>query len=275
LGLLPIHIGNQTSPNAPAHLPYAFARRHQFDAFEWFSDQDQGGWSEEDVSPGERARLREVSENEGMRFSVHAPCPADPTSNQGFEAIHRSIQFGGDVGAAVVNMHLFPEHGAEPFAESLVPLLEAARKAHLRLSLENTPETSPDYVNAVFEVLAAIPLAAGRVGLCLDMGHANLFADTRNDYMRFVDLLGEHVPIIHWHAHENWGDGDSHLTLFTGSAGHDDRGLRALIQSLQRRGFRGSAVLEQWPEPPEQLVHARDRLRGLWNDLQEAAGYSD
>ncbi len=156
---------------------------------------------------------------------------------------------------------------SRPFGESLVPLLEAARTAHLRLSLENTPETSPDYVNAVFKLLDAIPQAAGRVGLCLDTGHANLFSDTRNDYVRFVDLLGKHVPIIHWYAHENWGDGDSHLTLFTGPAAHDDRGLRALIQRLLRRGFCGSVVLEQWPQPPEQLLQARDRLRHLWNDL--------
>src|SRR5262249_15591604 len=93
------------------------------------------------------------------------------------------------------------------------------------------------------------------------------FAGTRNNYVGFVDLLGGHVPIIHWHAHENWGDRDSHLTLFTGPSARDDRGLRALVRRLLRRGFKGSVVLEQWPYPPERLVEARDRLRLLFESV--------
>lgn len=264
-----IRIGNQTNSHTPALVPYEFAVRHGFDAFEWFSDKGRFGWSEDDASPFERARLRQASRDEDILFSIHAPHLADPTSSAGAAAILRSIYFGGEVGAGVVNLHLFPEHGAQPFAESLGPLLEAAGVAGVRLSLENTPQTSPDHFNAAFEILSAMPEAAGRIGMCLDMGHANLYGGTRYDYVRFVDLLGEHVPIIHWHAHENWGDRDSHLTLFTGPAGRDERGLRALASLLLRRGFRGSVVLEQWPQPPEQLVQARDRLRLLLDSVAE------
>jgi sugar phosphate isomerase/epimerase len=131
------------------------------------------------------------------------------------------------------------------------------------LSLENTPQTSPDDFNAIFGVLSGMPEACGRIGMCFDMGHANLFSGTRNNYLRFVDLLGEHVRIIHWHAHENWGDRDSHLTLFTGPSARDDGGARELVRRLLRRGFCGSVVFEQWPSPPEQLIHARGRLERL------------
>ena len=85
--------------------------------------------------------------------------------------------------------------------------------------------------------------------------------DWRNDYVRFVDLL-VHVPIIHWHAHENWGDRDSHLTLFTGPAARDDLERGGLVRRPARCGSR-SVVLEQWPQPPERLVEARERLRRL------------
>jgi hypothetical protein len=71
------------------------------------------------------------------------------------------------------------------------------------------------------------------------------------------------VPIIHLHLHENHGDRDSHLTLFTGPAGRDPAGLSALLERLARRGFSGSGILEQWPQPPELLVQARDRLLEL------------
>ena len=258
-----IRIGNQTNCHVPARLPYEFAVGHGFDAFEWFSDKGRWGWCEDDMPPAERAELRRTAQQHGILFSVHVPVAADPTTPSGAEAIRRSIRFGGDVGAGVVNLHLFPEHGAKPFAEALRPLLEVARSTGVRLCLENTPQTSPDHVNALFGVLATMPEAAGRVGMCLDSGHANLFAGTRNDYLGFVDRLGDHVPIIHWHAHENWGDWDSHLPLFTGPSARDDRGLRGLVRRLKRRGFSGSVVLEQWPQPPDILVRTSQRLRQL------------
>jgi sugar phosphate isomerase/epimerase len=206
MGVIPtIRIGNQTSREVPARLPYEFALRHGFDAFEWFSDLGPAGWCEADMDARERRELRDEAARHGMVFSVHAPVVADPIDRAGAAAIRRSVEFAGEVGAGVVNAHLFAEHGAAAYAEALGPLLEAARTAGVRLSLENVPQTSPDEVNDVFGVLAAMPDAGGRVGLCLDSGHANLYPGTRNDYLRFVDELGDHVPIVHWHAHENWG----------------------------------------------------------------------
>jgi sugar phosphate isomerase/epimerase len=213
------------------------------------------------MSPGERGEIRRQGRDADLLFSVHAPHAADPTTTEGTAAVLRSIRFAGDVGAKVVNVHLFPAHAPERFADSLGTLLEAARGAGVRLTIENTPQTSPDDFNALFGILSRVPEAVGRVGMCLDMGHANLFAGTRNDYVRFVDRLGAHVPVLHWHAHENWGDRDSHLTLFTGPAAHDGRGVRELVRRLFRRGFGGSVILEQWPHPPELLVEARNRLR--------------
>ncbi|MCE9567023.1 MAG: sugar phosphate isomerase/epimerase [Planctomycetes bacterium] len=258
-----VRIGNQTSAHAPAKLPYEFACRNGFDAFEWFSDRGRHGWCEAETSPAECDQLHQAAAAGNVRFSIHAPYYADPTTPDGIEAIRKSIRFGGSIKASVVNLHHFPQYHAKVYAESLKPLIEEAAKAGLQLSLENTPETPPDNINAVFGVLSAMPEATGRVGFCLDSGHANLHSGTRHDYVRFVDLLGNHVPIIHWHAHENWGDRDSHLPLFTGPSAKDDRGLRGLIRRLKQRGFAGSVILEQWPNPPEQLVKSRNRLTEL------------
>jgi sugar phosphate isomerase/epimerase len=249
-------------------LPFEFALRHGFDAFEWFSDKGPLGWCEDDHGPGERCEIREKGQDAGLLFSVHAPHLADPTTPEGAAAVLRSIRFAADVGAGLVNLHLFPAHAAGRFADSLGRLLEVARAAGVRLTVENTPETSSEDFNALFSALGGVPGAADWVGMCLDMGHANLFAGTRNDYLRFVDRLGEHVPVLHWHAHENYGDRDSHLALFTGPAGRDDRGVRALARRLLRRGFGGSVILEQWPNPPELLVTARDRLYRVFDGVR-------
>jgi sugar phosphate isomerase/epimerase len=96
--------------------------------------------------------------------------------------------------------------------------------------------------------------------MCLDVGHANLHATTRNDYIGYVDRLRPEVPIIHVHLHENDGDRDSHLVIFTGAAAHDPSGVAALLDRLERRSFAGNVILEQWPQPPELLAQARDRL---------------
>jgi sugar phosphate isomerase/epimerase len=258
-----IFIGNQTTKHAPAATTFDFAVRNRFDAFEWFSDKARLGWSEDDFGPAVRAHYRQVAENLGIRFSIHAPIDADPLRPGGATALRKSIICAADLGAAVVNLHLFPEHGARPFAEALRPLLKLAGERNVRLSLENTPWVSPDDFNAVFGVLATIPEATDRIGMCLDMGHANLFPATRNDFLRYVDLLGDHVPIIHLHAHENWGDRDSHLPLFSGPSAQNDQGVRGLFDRLIRREFSGSVVLEQWPNPPELLVQARAGLRRL------------
>jgi sugar phosphate isomerase/epimerase len=260
-------IGNQTSRHVPWRLPYEFALEHSFGAFEWFSDTGPAGWSEGAVDGRARQALRREGETLGVRFSVHVPVAADPTRSEGVTAISRSLDFAGGVAAEVVNIHLFPERQAGEFAMAIRPLLANA-PAGVRLCLENTPATSPEYVNKVFEELLSLPGAGGRVGMCLDTGHANLHASTRNDYLGYVDRLQSHVPVIHWHAHENWGDGDSHLPLFTGPSARDDNGLRGLTRRLWRRGFCGSIILEQWPQEPELLAVARDRLVELLQSSQ-------
>jgi sugar phosphate isomerase/epimerase len=260
-----IRIGNQTSIHAhEPNRPYEFALRSGFDAFEWFSDKGIHGWTEADVGADARRQLRQSAREHDVLFSVHAPHQASPLDADGAAAIRRSIDFAADVAAAVVNVHLFTDAGPEAYAEALMPLVRHARRFGVRLSVENVPATTPDDFNAVFTALSRHPECAGVVGMCLEMGHANLCPATRNDYLGYVDRLGPQVPIIHWHAHENWGDRDSHLPLFTGPSARDEAGVRGLIERLKLRGFNGSVVLEQWPEPPQLLVRVRDRLRTLF-----------
>jgi sugar phosphate isomerase/epimerase len=259
-----IRIGNQTCAHVPANLPLEFALQHGFTAFEWFSDRGHAGWCEAESDPQTRLGWRQIALDHDIAFSVHAPWAANPVTTAGTAAIRRSIDFATDVGARVVNFHLFAESPAEEFAAGIVGLLDDARKGGVVLTLENTPLTSPDHFNAVFGALAKVPEAYGLVGMCLDTGHANLHSQTRNDYLLFFERLGNHVPIVQWHAHENWGDCDSHLTLFTGPAGRDPTGLRVLMERLWRRGFCGSIILEQWPSPPELLLAAAAGLRRIW-----------
>lgn len=263
-----IRIGNQTSCYAPATVPYQFALRHHFDAFEWFSDKRaEYGWSEQQMTHMELAAIRRSAQEAGVALSVHAPCASDPRTSCGAEALQESIRIGFSLGASIVNLHApVGVGGTSSYVEALRPILKAASHVGVSLSIENTPETSPEDINAIFIALKRVPENVGQVGMCLDIGHANLFDGTKNDYVRFVDLLGTHVPVIHCHAHENWGDRDSHLPLFSGPSARDDSGLRAVTRRLLDRRYAGSVILEQWPDPPEGLLRSRDGLRALLSD---------
>ena len=266
-----IRIGNQTAISCADPLePFRFALHHGFDAFEWFADKkvnDDGsvaGWDEDDMDAASRARIREAGAAHDIRFTVHAPWQANPLHADGLPLLIRSIDFARVIGADLVNLHLYMDDGAEGYARALRPVLHHAAAGGLRVSIENTPHTTPADFNETFVCLGALPgIPGGTAGMCLDIGHANLCAPTHNHFVRYLDALAPVIPIIHVHAHENHGDRDSHLTLFTGPSREDDSGIRAFLERLQERGYRGAFILEQWPHPPELLVETAERLRSL------------
>ncbi len=266
-----IRIGNQTAISCADRMgPFAFALRHGFDAFEWFADKKTNpdgsiqGWDEMDMDAAARAWIRDTGRAHGVLFTVHAPWQANPLHPGAAEILMRSLDFARDIGAVLVNLHLYMDEGPERYVRSLGPVIRHAVDAGLHLSIENTPHTTPDDFRQTFACLRGLePERADHVGMCLDIGHANLCAATRNNYVRFLDELPPEVPIIHLHVHENYGDADTHLTLFTGPSRVNDAGVRAVLERLRRRDYQGAMILEQWPRPPELLIEAAARLRRL------------
>jgi phosphoglucan,water dikinase len=270
-----IRIGNQTAYSASTFLePLEFAVEHGFDVFEWFADKKQNddgathGWDETDMDADQRAAIKRLGKEEGIRFTVHAPWQANPLWPEAKDLLGRSVDFAHDIGADLVNVHLYLDDGPAAYAKALTSTLDYATHRGVRISIENTPLTSPADFAETFAHFDRETLAIGRVGMCLDIGHANLYDGTRNDYIRYLDELSPEVPIIHLHVHENWGDQDTHLTLFTGPARDNDAGVRALVERMVQRGYAGAMIFEQWPEPPTLLVEAVKRLRDLLNRVQ-------
>jgi phosphoglucan,water dikinase len=257
-----IHIGNQTAFSAmPLTAPFEYAVVQGFDAFEWFPDKkDSGaGWSETDISREMREYIRNTSFDRDIRLSVHAPWPSNPLKAEGHFA--SAVRFAQDIGAKLFNVHLYANGGIDAYVEAITPLLNSLSDKGILLSIENTSETTPDDFNQLFGLLRKYGFDdPASVGMCLDLGHANLCRQTRNDYLRYIDLLSRDVPIVHVHLHENFGDSDSHLPLFSGPSAQDDSGIRDFIERLQKREFAGSIILEQWPDPPSLLNEARRRL---------------
>jgi phosphoglucan, water dikinase len=260
-----IRIGNQSAFSASDVMePFRYALDNGFDAFEWFPDKRESGegWEASDLSPEVRDFIRRSSLDRDIRLSVHGPWQLNLLNPHSREPFLENIRFAQDIGASVFNVHFYLEDGIAPFAEAVLPLLDRLASAGIRLAIENTTVTGPLDFNELFRLLAWLvsPEQFHRVGMCLDIGHANLCSATRNDYLKFVDLLDSAVAINHVHVHENYGDSDSHLPLFCGPAGRDAAGIRGLAKRLRSRGFSGCIILEQWPQPPHLLIEARDRL---------------
>ena len=268
-----VRIGNQTAFAAKSSLePFEFALEQGFEVFEFFPDRGPAGtagWDERGMSLDEREYIRRAAELCGLALTVHAPLAFDPLREPSDVRFNSTVELARDIGAGLVNLHLDMSQGAEVFGRALLPALQATRQAGLQLALENTVWTGPEAFNTFFDWLRAHePRLVRHVGMCFDLGHANLCAATLNDYCGFLDQLNADIPIIHLHLHENFGDRDSHLPLFTGPSRNNPAGILGLLERLQRRAFDGCAILEQWPHPPGLLVEARDRLQMLLNTLR-------
>jgi len=259
-----IRIGNQTARTARSLLsPFEYAIEHGFDAFEWFPDRadDGRGWEEADLGPGTREMIRAAATRHDIHLSVHAPLCANLVQPEGLDQARVSLQLALDVGASILVTHMPQATEMEAYVSGILRFLDSLKTASVRVAIENTPETGPEAFNAFFARLARVrPSSTARVGMCLDLGHANLAADTRNDFLRFIDRLGPQVPVVHIHLHENYGDADTHLPLFTGPAAANSLGIAGFLERMKTRRFVGAMILEQWPDPPSQLDRARNSL---------------
>ncbi|MBI3849108.1 MAG: TIM barrel protein [Verrucomicrobia bacterium] len=263
-----IRIGNQTAFSATSAVaPFEYAAKHGFDAFEWFPDKKSGGagWDENDLDAEGRSKIRGTAVACDIRLSVHARWQANPLQPEGTPILLKDVELAEDLGASLLNIHLYTEAGLDVYVDAVEPLVKVVVGAGLQLSIENTPLTSPEHFNELFARLRTRhSISMKHVGMCLDLGHANLCAHTRNDYLKYLAQLDRQVPIIHLHVHENWGDYDSHLPLFTGPAERNMVGVREFVAQMHARNFSGSIILEQWPHPPSLLNQARDGLKQLF-----------
>lgn len=68
---------------------------------------------------------------------MDAPWQANPLHQSGAERLTNSIDFACDIGAALVNLHLYMEEGAQRYVDTLRPVLTHAVARNMRVSIEN------------------------------------------------------------------------------------------------------------------------------------------
>ena len=170
-----IRIGNQTSFSADTpSKPFEYAIANGFDAFEWFIDKKpgNGGWDDDDIDTEMRALIKSKAAEAGIALSVHAPWYANPLIDQGITLLMKNIAFADEIGAGLLNMHLYMDNGINDYVEAIIPIIENTAKLGINLSIENTVYTNSEDFNKLFTVLQKSNNPKN-VGMCLDLGHAN------------------------------------------------------------------------------------------------------
>jgi len=207
-----------------------------------------------DLTDKERIkRVKEYLEEKGIRvISFHGPLykrTADPASrewlylssskeNKRKEAVEKNIEIIRlieDFKASILVLHIDLEEGADTrqainnFRKSLEELIGETSKKGIRIAIENTHEHTVS--GKLRELISTYP--ERDVGICLDIGHANIFEDPSDA----IKIAGERL--IHTHLHDNDGNSDLHLWV-----GRGDIDWKSVTKAASEINYQGVLMLE-------------------------------
>jgi sugar phosphate isomerase/epimerase len=264
------------SPLSRDHLIEIAA--HGFERVEIFANRphfDQA--SEEQLAEVEEA-LRDAKL---IPHSVHAPiaeslaggrwgrplsiAQADERSRtEAVEEVQASIAVASRLGASLVVVHVGVPDSQQPPAgdnspaavrRSLEHLHEVAARAGVTLAVEVMPNrlSSAETLVRLIEDDLELP----GVGICLDVGHANLMGDV----VDAIETVSGHV--VTTHVHDNAGRRDDHLLPFEGRINWD-----SALMALQKIGYDGALVFELAASTEPRVVLERaQRVRARFEAL--------
>lgn len=140
---------------------------------------------------------------------------------------------GNGGGILVVHTHFPAEQWYpvrwETFLRSMDELLEAVPE-NVRFAVENTPLPS-GHLSVILDIVGRYP--AARVGICLDLGHANIEGDAP------AAVRSAGTRLIHLHASDNFSVRDDHLVPGRGSIPWGQ-----VFRAISDAGFEGAFTVE-------------------------------
>ena len=159
----------------------------------------------------------------------------------------RALEVAGEIGCHMAVMHpYYYEDDANAtyeanirFVGKLLPLLE---KFDIRLAIENVwaqgyINTNASYPKDIMHIVNV--LADEKVGVCLDTGHANIFAIPIGDFVR---VCGKKMFALH--VNGNSGKADSHTVPYSMSGWCENMDYLDMSAALKEVGYKGYYNLE-------------------------------
>lgn len=197
----------------------------------------------------------------------HAPFPTlvkgnEAYNEQTFPYLVRAIEVSGILGVKVVVVHPGNDHTAEENAVFYKKLEPYARKAGVKIGLENmwnwdrekghTRAAACSHHDDFKKHLDLLPEDV--FVACLDIGHAEMFRDETNA-VKMIETLGERLQAIHLHDVDKTHD--NHSIPFVQKVDY-----ASVIEALKKTGYQGDITLEAdtfAKGAPKELVPAAAR----------------
>ncbi len=175
----------------------------------------------------EVTKLRREIESGGIKVdTVHGPWrfPSDATDSdraERFEKMTKAMVIARYLGAKYMTVHPLMPYGISGTEPSEVyainrqyfsALANVGKNLGITVCLENLP--FPIFSLSTPESIAALvrDINSPYLKICLDVGHANVFDTPIGESVR---ELGELIAMVH--AHDNFGDDDSHNVPYNGT----------------------------------------------------------
>ena len=201
---------------------------------------------------------RALAESLGARFRyAHIPFGYPPADDKEAWALFnrrcgRALQAAAELGVEWAVAHpydmaapLYDEKAALDRALGyLTPLAHIAVESGVGMAIENMVDrvlvpfrrycSTAENLRTVIDSVRVTVSDPGRIGACLDTGHANACG---LDHYAAVKVLGSRLKMLH--VNDNGGLADDHIPPFTGTV-HWDR----LMQGLKEIGFPGDLNYE-------------------------------
>ena len=187
----------------------------------------------------------ELLESYSLKYSIHSPFMdvniaslQEKSRLNSIKQIKSSIDLANKIDAQTVVVHPglmpflarpFEEKVYETANESIIEIGDYGKDLGVVAAIENMP-TFDGMIYQDMEKLDNI-LQENEMHMTLDIGHAN-HAGYPADAMYFDSIK-------HIHAHDNYGDDDSHLPLGEGSID-----LKCIINTLESKNYDGIYIIE-------------------------------
>jgi sugar phosphate isomerase/epimerase len=196
-------------------------------------------------------KVKEYAESLGLHFNqAHAPFPTikeddEEYNKENLPKVKRAIEIAGLLGIENIVIHpvVFKENQKEKNIELYMSLMEDAKKANVKIALENmfgktNPETNKKMPNVCSlgeefaEYYDALPKE--HFSCCVDIGHCGLVGSTAGEMIR---VLGDRVACLHTHDNNEYDD--LHYPPFMFDLNWDD-----IARALAEIDYNGYITLE-------------------------------
>ena len=223
---------------------------------------------------------REAAAKNGVEiFQVHGPWPTDDTTEESrarvWDCMHRAVYGCHLLGAKYLVIHPQMPYGwgredDADYSEKLTvdllrELIPDCEKYGVIVCLENMPMTA-HRISPIKNIAETVEkIASPYIGICLDTGHSNVFADDLGDAVR---TAAPWLKVLH--IHDNNGKSDQHLLPWLGSCNWD-----SFTRALAEIGYEGSISLEtNGPVSDTMPIEVRQAAEELTAEAAKSFAYA-